>query len=397
MQRDLVERARRGDHDAFAELAGAAISRLDSAAWLILRDPEQAADAVQNALVRAWRDLPTLRDPDRFDGWLHRLLVRSCIDEARRLRRHRIDLPITPLDAPVSSDHESVVADRDQIERGFVRLDPEQRAVIVLHHFFDLPLHRGGRHPGPSARDGEVATSPRDRPHAGGARRRRPDEAGDLGGPSGMTANHDFERQLGAWLRDDSAGRVPDHIETVLVQTVATPQRPWWSSPGRWLPFDAAHRRARSPSMDDGRPLLVLVLVALVLAALLILAVGSRRPPHRRSGWLETGRVVVSQNGDLFSVDPKNGLATLLAGNSRTDDDFGPGFSRDGTKLAFLRGAVGGLGASSSRTRTAAPPTSCHRRWMVSTGSTGRPTARRIAFLSHGPCDGRPSHQCRQR
>jgi RNA polymerase sigma-70 factor (ECF subfamily) len=140
MQRDLVERARRGDHDAFAELAGAAISRLDSAAWLILRDPEQAADAVQNALMRAWRDLPTLRDPDRFDGWLHRLLVRSCIDEARRLRRHRIDLPISPLDAPVSSDHESVVADRDQIERGFVRLDPEQRAVIVLHHFFDLPL-----------------------------------------------------------------------------------------------------------------------------------------------------------------------------------------------------------------------------------------------------------------
>ena len=70
MQRDLVERARTGDHDAFAELAGAAISRLDAAAWLILRDAEQAKDAVQNALVRAWRDLPTLRDPDRFDAWI---------------------------------------------------------------------------------------------------------------------------------------------------------------------------------------------------------------------------------------------------------------------------------------------------------------------------------------
>ena len=68
MERDLVERARQGDHDAFAALAGAAISRLDGAAWLILRDPEQAKDAVQNALVRAWRDLPTLRDPDRFDA-----------------------------------------------------------------------------------------------------------------------------------------------------------------------------------------------------------------------------------------------------------------------------------------------------------------------------------------
>src|SRR4026207_1897415 len=100
MTRDLVERARRGDHDAFAELAGAAISRLDSAAWLILRDPEQAADAVQNALVRAWRDLPTLRDPGKFDAWLHRLLVRSCIDEAGRPRRHRLHVGHTPLSVP---------------------------------------------------------------------------------------------------------------------------------------------------------------------------------------------------------------------------------------------------------------------------------------------------------
>jgi RNA polymerase sigma-70 factor (ECF subfamily) len=140
MQRDLVERARRGDHDAFAELAGAAISRLDSAAWLILRDPEQAADAVQNALIRAWRDLPTLRDPGRFDAWLHRLLVRSCVDEARRLQRHRIDVELTALDAPTFADHESVIVDRDQLERGFVRLDPEMRAVIVLHHYLDLPV-----------------------------------------------------------------------------------------------------------------------------------------------------------------------------------------------------------------------------------------------------------------
>jgi RNA polymerase sigma-70 factor (ECF subfamily) len=140
MQRDLVERARRGDHDAFAELAGAAISRLDSAAWLILRDPEQAADAVQNALVRAWRDLPTLRSPDRFDAWIHRLLVRACIDEARRLRRHRIDVELMTVDAPVVADHVSAIADRDQLARGFVRLEPEIRAVIVLHHYLDLSL-----------------------------------------------------------------------------------------------------------------------------------------------------------------------------------------------------------------------------------------------------------------
>ncbi|HYL40106.1 MAG TPA: RNA polymerase sigma factor [Candidatus Binatus sp.] len=141
MQRDLVERARRGDHDAFASLAGAAISRLDAAAWLILRDPEQAKDAVQNALVRAWRDLPTLRDPDRFDPWLLRLLVRACIDEARRLRRHRIEVELTYVDLPsATSGMESVLADRDQLERGFLRLDPEMRAVIVLHHYLDLSL-----------------------------------------------------------------------------------------------------------------------------------------------------------------------------------------------------------------------------------------------------------------
>jgi RNA polymerase sigma-70 factor, ECF subfamily len=140
MQRDLVERARKGDHDAFAELAGAAISRLDSAAWLILRDPDQAQDAVQNALLRAWRDLPTLRDPDRFDAWLHRLLVRACIDEARRLRRHRFDIELTTIDRPIDPGAERVVADRDELERGFRRLEPDMRAIIVLHHYLDQPL-----------------------------------------------------------------------------------------------------------------------------------------------------------------------------------------------------------------------------------------------------------------
>ena len=140
MTRDLVVRARKGDHDAFAELAGAAISRLDAAAWLMLRDVEQAKDAVQNALVRAWRDLPTLRDPERFDAWLHRLLVNACIDEARRLRRHRLDVELTSLSVPSIVDDVSRIEDRDRLERGFLRLEPELRAVIVLHHYLDLPM-----------------------------------------------------------------------------------------------------------------------------------------------------------------------------------------------------------------------------------------------------------------
>ena len=141
MGRDLVERARKGDHDAFAELAGAAISRLDATAWLMLRDKDLAMDAVQNALLRAWRDLPALRDPDRFDAWLHRLLVNACIDVLRRDRRHRLEVAITDTSPmPVVNDATSAIADRDELERGFRRLDPEERAVIVLHHYLDLPL-----------------------------------------------------------------------------------------------------------------------------------------------------------------------------------------------------------------------------------------------------------------
>src|SRR6476661_6149281 len=139
MTRDLVVRARKGDHDAFAVLAGAAISRLGATAWLMLRDRDRAMDAVQEALVRAWRDLPTLRDPDRFDAWLHRLLVRSCMDEARRSRRHRSAITWSPAHEPVAVDTSGSVLDRDQLDRGFRRLSPEDRALIVLHHYLGLP------------------------------------------------------------------------------------------------------------------------------------------------------------------------------------------------------------------------------------------------------------------
>ena len=140
MQRELVERAQRGDHDAFATLAGATIGRLDGAARLILRDPERAKDAVQDAFVRAWRDLPTLRDPDRFDAWLRRLVIHACLNEARRLKRRPREVELRPIDHPSTIDSEHVIADRDEIERGFARLEPEQRAVVVLHYYLGYPL-----------------------------------------------------------------------------------------------------------------------------------------------------------------------------------------------------------------------------------------------------------------
>jgi RNA polymerase sigma-70 factor (ECF subfamily) len=133
MQQELVERARRGDHDAFTELAREAVTRLDRVARLILRDPELARDAVQEALIRAWHDLPGLRDPDRFDAWLYRLLVNACADQGRQLRRWSPEVRSLVVERSVSDDTGSI-ADRDLLDRAFSRLKPEQRAVIVLHH-----------------------------------------------------------------------------------------------------------------------------------------------------------------------------------------------------------------------------------------------------------------------
>jgi RNA polymerase sigma-70 factor (ECF subfamily) len=139
-QRALVQRAQRGDHDAFAMLAGQSIARLDAAARLILRDPELARDAVQEGFIGAWRNLPTLRDPDRFEGWLHRLVFRACIDIIRRRRRRPIEVELDPFDGPVVGDLSAIIADRDVLDAALQRLRPDWRAVMVLHYYLGLPL-----------------------------------------------------------------------------------------------------------------------------------------------------------------------------------------------------------------------------------------------------------------
>ena len=139
-QRGLVEQAQRGDHDAFAALAGAAIARLDAAARLILRDPELARDAVQETLIRAWRDLPTLRDVDRFDAWLHRSLVNASLDLLRRRKRRAIEVEMTPLFTPAVADFAAGVVDRDALDRALRDLAPDRRALVVLHYYLGMPL-----------------------------------------------------------------------------------------------------------------------------------------------------------------------------------------------------------------------------------------------------------------
>jgi RNA polymerase sigma-70 factor (ECF subfamily) len=134
----LVIRAQAGDEAAFAQLTGAVCGPLLRAAYGILRDRALAEDATQQALLNVWRKLPRLRDPARFEAWSYAILVRACSDEARRTRR---SLPaLHPAPEPTSADEIGGVIEREQLERAFGRLSVEHRAVIVLHHWFDLSL-----------------------------------------------------------------------------------------------------------------------------------------------------------------------------------------------------------------------------------------------------------------
>lgn len=140
MDRELVLRARNGDRDAFAAIVAASLGRLNAVARLIVRDRERAEDAVQDALVDAWRDLRSLRDVDRFDAWLHRLLVNACLDIMRRRKRRAIEVELTPIHIPTTADFTSGVVDRDLLDRGLRALEPSWRAIVVLHYFLGMPL-----------------------------------------------------------------------------------------------------------------------------------------------------------------------------------------------------------------------------------------------------------------
>jgi RNA polymerase sigma-70 factor (ECF subfamily) len=136
LDRDLVEAARRGDREAYVDLIRPRFRRLFAIAQRILRDVDRADDALQETLVIAWRDLRSLRDPDRFDGWLTRVLVNECTTQASRERRRVSNLRVLPVDEASAPDSGLLtVVNRDQLERGFRRLTPDQRAILVLRHY----------------------------------------------------------------------------------------------------------------------------------------------------------------------------------------------------------------------------------------------------------------------
>ena len=127
--------AQRGDQVAFIDLLRGRVDRLYSIARRILHDVDRAEDALQDALVIAWRDLSDLRDPDRFDVWIQRTLANVCIDHARRDRRRYARLEVLTIQDRAAPDELRGVVDRDVVDRAFRRLKPEERAVLVLRYF----------------------------------------------------------------------------------------------------------------------------------------------------------------------------------------------------------------------------------------------------------------------
>jgi len=149
---ELIRRAGRGDVTAFDALVASRLDRCYRLAWAILEHDADAADATQDAFVSAWRQLPRLRDPAAFDGWLNRIVANA----ARMARRHRVRLrevqvrPTAPAvdesaattapDADREQREFEAVGERDAIGRAFDRLRPEDRAILALHHVDERPV-----------------------------------------------------------------------------------------------------------------------------------------------------------------------------------------------------------------------------------------------------------------
>ena len=267
-----------------------------------------------------------LRDPERFDAWLYRLLANSAIEEARRRRRRVIEVASMASRCPAARMTSASFADRDALDRALAGLQPEHRALIVLHYYLGLPL------PEAAAAMGISLGAAKSRLHRsivvapahlrGGVRRGRRD--GD--GRPGMTASDRFDRVFADVLADLAQPAYPDYIDDVLDRATPGSQRPAWTFPERWLPMGTL---ARPASLAPGLPwrnLGMLALLALLAAAILAVAIGTQRrlaPPY---GPAANGLIVYQVDGDIYVRTAIDGSERVLIGGDELD--VYPFFSR---------------------------------------------------------------------
>ena len=268
MQRDLVERAQAGDHDAFSVLVRASYPRLYGVANLILRDWDRAQDAVQEALVLAWRDIRALRDADAWDAWLYRLTVRACYRSARKVkRRDVVELHVLPDPEPAGAvDFSASVAERDRIGRELGRLPIDQRAVMVLHFYLDLPLTEAA-----DILDIPVGTA-KSRLHRGldGPARRRCATEPDADSASSGSDPHDHRQSLRTAGRRLDGGRGRSGASRTGRSTRSSPPRAGRGRLPRWLALikEPPMRLSSESRSGHRRPTLGVLVVAIALIAL---------------------------------------------------------------------------------------------------------------------------------
>lgn len=149
--RTLIERSAAGDREAFDALIRPRLGAMFHTALGILRHEADARDVVQEACLGAWRALCRLKDPERFDAWLTRILVNGCRDRLRarsRTRVSEIHFAIAGDGTSQPPTQASMAAEVDEsraIRRAFERLRPDQRVLLALHHADGRPIQEIAR------------------------------------------------------------------------------------------------------------------------------------------------------------------------------------------------------------------------------------------------------------
>ena len=225
MDRDVVERARSGDQEAFADLVHQVSDSLLGVARRILRDPTLAEDVLQNTLLTIWRKLPHLRDTDHFEGWAFRILVHACYDDAPRNRRWSSTIRVLPMELASAGDDIQGVSDRDELERAFRGLPIDHRAVFRPASLRGPASRGGSRNPRNPGRNRSLTPSLRD---AGASRclrgGRKVRFATQTGTTRMMSSDRDFERTATDWINDGSDSTPQYVIDAVLLAVRRTPQ-----------------------------------------------------------------------------------------------------------------------------------------------------------------------------